>query len=285
MIGGFERGLLAVLLVVLMIGMGATLTPQRFREIARAPRAALVGVASQFGWMPLIAMGLARVLELPTELAIGLIIVGCTPGGTTSNMFTYYARGDVALSIAMTVISTTVAVAAMPLLLWVYAGPLTGADIRIPYGNIVTTLVLVLLPVGIGVVIRARSERAAQRAEAFGAVSGILVLVLLVGTSLIRNSDVLAQVPMRGYLASISLGILGMGLGYVGARALGLPVAQRRAVAFETGIQNSPLAFAIILASFPAEIQAQLLWLPMAYALFVLLNAAFVTFLLRRSRA
>ena len=183
------------------------------------------------------------------------------------------------------VTSTLVAVVAMPALLFVYATPFTDASVEIPYGNIVTTLVLVLVPVAIGIGIRARSERLAARAERFGSVAGVAVLLLLIGTSLARNSDALARVPLAGYVAAILLGLCGMGLGYVGARVLGLTEAAQRAVAFETGIQNSPLAFAIILASFPQHLQERLLWLPMAYALFVLISASLVTLALRASGA
>ena len=282
MLGPVEKALLAVLLLVLMTGIGATLSPRHFREILRAPKGVLVGLASQFGWMPLIAFGLAKGLALPTPMAIGLVLIGCTPGGTTSNMFTYYARADVALSVSMTVVSTAVATVVMPLLLMVYAEPLTSAELSLPLGNIVTTLVLVLVPVGIGVAIRARSERVAAKAERLGSLSGVVVLILLIGTSLWSNHDDLAEIPAAGYVAAIALGLLGMMLGWGVSRALGMPASQQRAVALETGIQNSPLAFAIILAAFPESEQAQVLWLPMLYALFVLLSASIVTLVLRR---
>ncbi|MDD9969388.1 MAG: hypothetical protein OXR73_24300 [Myxococcales bacterium] len=282
MIGGAERALLAVLLLVLMTGMGATLRLASFRDIMKAPRGVLIGLASQFGWMPLLAFNLAKAMGLPNEMAVGLIIVGCTPGGTTSNMFTYYGRADLALSISMTVVSTVVALAAMPALLWLYATPFTDEHLRIPFGSIGTTLALVLLPVGLGMFIRTRSETSARRAERLGSLAGLLVLVLLVGTSLWRNADSLAKVPMLGYVASIGLGTFGMALGYLVARLLGLSVPARRAISLETGIQNSPLAFAIIIGSFPDALHERMLWLPMAYALFVLMSASCATWYFRR---
>jgi BASS family bile acid:Na+ symporter len=233
--------------------------------------------------MPLIAFGLAQALQLPAPMAIGLVLVGCTPGGTTSNMFTYYAGADVALSVSMTVVSTAVAALVMPLLLMLYAEPLTSTALSLPMGNIVTTLVLVLVPVGIGIAIRAKSEAAALRAERLGSLSGIIVLVLLICSSLWTNHADLARIPTAGYVAAIALGLLGMVLGYGASRVLGMGVPQRRAVALETGIQNSPLAFAIILAAFPESEQVQVLWLPMLYALFVLISASVVTLVFRRS--
>ena len=118
-----------------------------------------------------------------------------------------------------------------------------------------------------------------------GSISGIVVLVLLIVSSLWTNHADLAEIPVTGYVAAIALGLLGMILGWGVSRALGMSPAQRRAVALETGIQNSPLAFAIILAAFPAAEQVQVLWLPMLYALFVLLTASVVTLVLRRSSA
>lgn len=285
MLSGFEQALLAVLILVLMTGMGATLTPASFAEIVRRPRGVLIGLASQFGWMPLIAFALARSLELPADLAIGLIVVGCTPGGTTSNMFTYYARADLALSITMTATSTIVAVVAMPLTLYVYASGFTGEALTIPYGKIVQTLLVVLLPVALGMWIRSRSERAARITERVGSSSGIAVLVLLVVSSLVRNGGLLLDTSGRMYLAAIGLGILGLVLGYAAAAALKLDRPARRAVSLETGIQNSPLALGIIIASFAAAQHQRVMWLPLLYALFVLISSTFVTLWFRRTSA
>ncbi|MEM6297014.1 MAG: bile acid:sodium symporter [Myxococcota bacterium] len=283
MLGGVEKALLAILLLVLMTGIGTTLSGAQFKAILAKPKGVLIGLASQFGWMPLIAFGLARGLELPTPMAIGLVLIGCTPGGTTSNLFTYYAKADVALSVSMTVVSTAVAVLVMPLLLMVYAAPLSSTEMDIPLGSIISTLVLVLVPVAAGIFIRAKNERVAAKVERAGSIAGIVVLVLLVGSSLATNYADLLEIPATGYAAAIALGVLGMGLGYLAARLVGMNAGQRRAVALETGIQNSPLAFGLILASFPEGEQRTMLWLPMLYALFVLLSASVATVAFRRS--
>ncbi|MFY0538138.1 bile acid:sodium symporter [Nannocystis pusilla] len=277
MLSGLEQALLALLLVVLMMGMGASLTVADFRAVLKTPRGPLIGLASQYGWMPLIAFALARALGLPNDQAISLIIVGCTPGGTTSNLFTYYARADVALSISMTALSTIVAVVVMPLLLLVYASSFTDAALKVPYGNITTTLAVMLVPLALGMVIRARWARAAAVLEKVGSLSGIGVLALLIVTGLWHNGALLAQTTPAMYAAAIGLGVIGFGLGYLLAALLKVPRAGRRAIAFETGIQNSPLALGIILASFPAALHERMLWLPLLYALFVLLSASLLT--------
>jgi bile acid transporter len=278
MLGPLETALLGLLLIILMFGMGATLTPERFREVAREPKAVLIGLASQFGWMPLIAFLLAKAFELPAPAALGLVIIGTCPGGTTSNMFAYYSRADVALSVSMTAASKLVAVVMMPLCLWLFARPFSNAEVALPYGEVIKTLVVLLLPVGLGMWLRQRrGERFAQRAEKLGSLAGLCVLVLLVGASLVRNADGFARVSPSTYAAAILLGVGGMLLGDLAARLARLPTRQRRAVSLETGIQNSPLAFAIIANSFDGSLEAEMLSLPLLYALFVLVEASLVT--------
>jgi solute carrier family 10 (sodium/bile acid cotransporter), member 2 len=273
-----ETALIALLLVVLMFGMGATLSWAHFRDLARHPRAFLIGTASQFGWMPLLAFVLAKALALPDAAAIGLIVMGTCPGGTTSNLFAHLARADVALSISMTAASKVVGIVMMPLCLYVYARPFTSAEIAIPYADIVKTLVVLLLPVAMAMALRSRyGERFARPAEKVGSVSGLLVLIALVAISVVRNADLFRTIPPSIYVAAGLLGLGGMLLGSLVARAARLPTAQRRTVAFETGIQNSPLCFAILVMAFPDQAQFDLLKLPLLYALFVLLEASAVT--------
>jgi len=283
MLGGFEKALVGILVLVLMLGMGATLTAGDFRRVARHPRGVLIGLASQFGWMPLIAYALSKGLGLPQTAAVGLVLVGCTPGGTTSNLYAYWSKADVALSVSMTTVSNAVAVVAMPLLLFVYARPFTDANLQIPYGEVAKTLVAVLVPVAVGVYVRRRSERAAAVVERLGSLAGAAVLVVLVLSTMIRNPGELIRTPPLLHLAALGLGVVGMGLGYAVARVAGLGLFERRAVALETGIQNSPLAFAIILGSFPDVMVDELLRLPLIYALYVLVSAALVSVYFRRT--
>ena len=286
MLSPLETSLIALLLIVLMFGMGATLTWQRFRELARHPRAFLIGTASQFGWMPLLAFVLAKTLELPGIAALGLIVMGTCPGGTTSNLFAHLARADVALSISMTAASKVLGIVLMPLCLYVYARPFTSTELPIPYGDIVKTLVVLLVPVAIAMLLRRRfGERFAAVAEKVGSLAGLGVLVTLVAVSVIRNADVFKTLTAPMILAAALLGSVGMLLGSLVARLCGLPVPQRRTVSFETGIQNSPLCFAILVTAFPSDNQLELLKLPLLYALIVLIEAAIVTIYYRVSDA
>lgn len=268
-----------------MVGMGATLTPQAFRDVAKSPRGVILGLCSQFGWMPLVAFGLGVGLSLPPTMALGLLLVGCTPGGTTSNLFTYLSRADVALSISMTVISTLAAVVLMPLLIGLYAQGLEGLAFEVPLGSIATTLVLVLVPVAIGMAVRHRSEKAAKRVERFGSISGVLVLVVLVSSALYHNHALFLSIPLSGYAAALLLGVVGMVLGYGGGTLLGLEMPKRVAVSLETGIQNTPLAFAVIIATLPDDEIDKTLELPILYALFILISASAASMIFRKLSA
>ncbi len=284
MLTSLQTILLAALLVVLMAGMGASLTGENFREVLRRPRGPLIGLLSQYGWMPLIAYGLCRALGLPDDLAISLIVVGCTPGGTTSNLFTYFAGADVALSVSMTTLSTIAAVVLMPLTLYIYASGYASAALKIPYGNITTTLALMLVPLGdrdvragagAGGGAGGRAHRRARRGRGAGAADRHRALQQQRAAAGDHWHDVRGGAGARG--AGLRLRLAR------GARA-GLPSPQRRAVAFETGIQNSPLALGILIASFPGEQQARMLWLPLLYALLVLISASVLTLGFRLAR-
>ena len=277
MLSEWETALLSVLVLVLMTGMGATLTLESFKMIARRPAGVLIGLCSQFGWMPLIAFGLTKLAGLPNELAISLIIVGVSPGGTTSNMFTYFSRADLALSLSMTAISTVVAIVMMPLLLFVYGSPFTDASIGIPYGEVVKTLALILIPVAVGMAIRQKSVWAAKIIERVGAIAGVSVLLLLVANGFINHHELILNSSPSLYLSAIGLGVVGMAAGYVTARLLRLEPPARRAVTLETGIQNSPLAIAVIVLAFPGAQHPRMLWIPLLYALFVLCSSSLVT--------
>lgn len=282
MLSPLETALIALLLVVLMFGMGATLTWERFQAVAREPKAFLIGTASQFGWMPLLAYGLAKGLELPPLAALGLVVMGTCPGGTTSNLFAHLAKADVALSIAMTAASKVLGIVMMPLCLYLYARPFTETNMPIPYGDVIKTLIVLLVPVAIAMLLRRRyGERFAHVAERVGSTSGMVLLLALVGISVVRNHALFATLTLPMCIAAIALGLFGMLAGALIARAAGLNTAQRRTVSFETGVQNSPLCFAILVSAFPGEGQLELLKLPLLYALFVLIEAALATVIYR----
>jgi BASS family bile acid:Na+ symporter len=286
MIGAFEQTLLAAMIVVIMLGMGASLRAADVRAALRQRRAFLTGMACQFGLMPLIAVLLAKVFALPAPAALALIMIGATPGGTTSNLFTFWARGDVALSIAMTVASTLAAVVMMPLLIWLYVGASVADGVTVPFANIAVTLVLVLAPAAVGYAFRARSETAGRRLETAGSVAGVVLILLLIVNFLIENGALVRATPTGEIAAAVLLSVIGFVAGRAVAAAVGLSAATGRTVALETGIQNTPLTITVIGLSFPAgAMQDQMLLTCAIYAVAVVLTAAATAAAFRRNGA
>lgn len=289
-----DQVLLAIMIFVIMLGMGSSLTPDDFKAVFRKPKGVFIGFVSQFGLMPLIAFTLATVLNLQPSFAIALILVGCLPGGTTSNMFTYFSRGSVALSISMTTASTVVAIFMMPILLKLYTVGFTNqineamtasgaeASFIIPTGNIISSLILVLVPVAIGMFIRHKSPDWAKTAEDTAGFMGLIVVLYLVGTAFVRHAGLLIRTPMEVYIGAISLGLAGFFFGYYLSRIIGLPPIFQRAVSLETGIQNGPLAFAVILLSFQEPIQSQMIWMAILYSTFIVVSSSIITLWYRK---
>ncbi len=290
LINKLEQPLLLLMVLVIMFGMGATLNLNNFKEALKRPKGILIGFLSQFGFMPLIAFSIAHLFRLDPHNAIALILIGCLPAGSTSNMFTYFSRGDVALSISMTAASTITAIMMTPLLLGLYAsgfadqiGTVGGQPFKIPYANIIISLFVVLIPVVGGMVLLKKTPDWAKVAEETAGFFGILVILFLVGSAFIRHSDLIILTPWKIVAASIFVGLFGMLFGYFFAYGIKLPARWRRTIALETGIQNGPLSFAIVLASFKAPLDSQLLWLPILYSTMIVIFSSIVTLIFRRT--
>ena len=280
MVGAFEQALLALMIFVIMLGMGASLTPRDFYLALRRPYGLAIGVISQYGFMPLIGFLLATLLVVPEAIALGILIMACMPGGTTSNIFTYFSKGNLALSVLMTVTSTVTGVVMIPLVLLLYASAL---DLEIPRENIIVTLVLLLVPVAIGMVLRKISANVGAVTEFFGSALALFFIVFLMVSWIPRNWQFLLETTSATYVASIGLGLFGITIGYLFARALRLHPRNARTVALETGIQNGPLAVAIIVFTFQgAEAQA-IMAVPVLYSLFIVIVSTCVTLVFRRA--
>jgi sodium/bile acid cotransporter 2 len=283
MLTDFETRLLGLMMMAIMLGMGASLTFKDFRIAFRKPQGIAVGLVCQYGIMPFLGYALAVALGLPPAMAIGVILMGCMPGGTTSNIFTYFSKGALALSIMMTICSTLVAVAAVPALLSFYSG-LKGlpAEYTVPAGNVAQVLVVLIVPTLIGMVLRKWNPNVGATIELLGGALGIFVILFLVLTWVPRNHMLLATTPWPVYFASIGLGLIGMVLGYGLSRLLKQDGRRARTIALETGIQNGPLAVLIVLLTFQGEQQQQVLLIPVLYSLFIVLSSSAVTVWFRR---
>jgi bile acid transporter len=274
MLGAAEQAMLAAMIFVIMLGMGATIHKTDIAMALARRRAFLVGMLCQFGLMPLIAFLLAILFQLPPAVALALIMLGATPGGTTSNLFSYWAKGDVTLSIAMTVASTLAAIVLMPLAIAIYATDALTGDVEIPLASIAVTLVLVTLPAFLGYLIRARNVVWAAWVEWVGSVAGMVLIAALIVNFISENSAMIAAVPVGEVMATLLLSICGFMAGFGLARFLGLDLMAAKTVSLETGIQNAPLTITVIGLSFAAgEAQDQMLLTAALYAVFVVITS------------
>lgn len=282
-LGAREQALVFILVLTLMSGMGATLTLDSFRGIAQRPRSVIVGLIAQFLWTPLLAFALALTLGASPAAAIALVVVGSCPGGTTSSMYTYLAKGDLALSISMTALTTVGSLLAMPVLLLLYATPLTTTALRIPYANVTQVLAITLVPVALGMLVRHMSPRRALQLEKLGSLSGALVIALLTISMLVRNRAEYPSVTTAEWLSALLLGVGGLLLGHATAKSAGLAPAERRSIAIEVAVQNSALALGIVLTSFPAQAAHEMSRVIVLYAIFTTFSVGIAALLYRRN--
>jgi len=278
MLTPLETKLLGVMMMVIMLGMGASLTFRDFLIAFKKPKGVLIGLLCQFGIMPFLGYLLAVLLGLPPALAVGIILMGCMPGGTTSNIFTYFSKGVLALSIMMTSVSTLVAVAVVPLLISYYSGlaGVTG-EFAVPAANVAQVLVVLLVPTVLGMILRKVNPNVGATIELFGSMLGVFVIVFLIGSWVPRNYQLLLSTHWTVFLAAVALGLIGMLLGYGLSRLLKQDPNRSRTISLETGIQNGPLAVLIVTLTFTGEMQQQVLLIPILYSLFIVLTSSAVT--------
>jgi BASS family bile acid:Na+ symporter len=235
------------LLAVIMLGMGMTLTGRDFAIVGRRPGALLAGVAAQYVVMPLTGFGVATMLDLPPDLAAGVILVGCAPGGTASNVMVFLSRGDTALSVAMTSVSTLLAPLLTPMLVLLLAGQFLPVDAGELF---VSILQIVLVPVVLGLVLRRTAAGAVERALPVLPLASVAMITFVVMVVVAASAEALLSVGLAVVAAVVLHNVFGLGLGYAAARALGLDEPARRAISIEVGMQNSGLAAALATAHF-----------------------------------
>jgi len=280
MVDEFTQTLLGIMVAVIMLGMGASLTPRDFYLALRRPYGLAIGVVSQYGIMPLLGFVLALALVVPESIAVGMLIMACMPGGTTSNIFTYFSKGNLALSVLMTVTSTVFGVVLIPLILLLYAAAL---NLEIPREDIIAVLIVLLVPVAIGMTLRKINPNAGAVMEFLGSILGVVFIIFIAVTWIPQNWQFLLNTTGATYAAAIGLGIVGITIGYFFAKALKLHPRNARTVALETGIQNGPLAIAIIVFTFPPDQQQAIMAVPALYSLFIVITSTLVTFVFRRA--
>lgn len=231
--------LINYLLGLVMFGMGLTLNLQDFKVVFSRPRDVIVGCLAQFTIMPLLAWGLSRLFSLDEALTLGVVLVGCCPGGTASNVITYLAKGDLALSVGMTGVSTLLAPFLTPLLTWLLAGKTVDVNIVSMFLSI---LWVVILPIVVGFIVKRLWPKFTEATVAYLPAVSTLAIAFIVAIIISANAHKL----LLGGFVIVGVVMLhnlsGLGLGYLIGRWLKLSSPKRKAVSIEVGMQNSGLA-------------------------------------------
>ncbi len=237
------------MLGVIMFGMGLTLSPQDFRIVFSRPKDIIIGCLAQFTIMPLLALGLSWAFALPKELALGVILVGCCPGGTASNVITYLAKGDLALSVGMTATSTLLAPLLTPLLVLVLAGTMVEVD---TIGMLLSIVYVVIAPIVVGLIFQRYLPKFTKSTVPYLPAFSSIVIAFVVGIVVSHNADRLLVGGMIVVLVVMLHNLCGLSLGYVIGRLLGLAEPKKRAISIEVGMQNSGLASSLATLHFAA---------------------------------
>jgi len=244
----FTTVLLPLALASVMLGMGLALVPEDFRRIGRDPKAVMVGLLSQMVLLPLIGALIVWLVPMPPAIAVGLLVVALCPAGPSSNLTTYLAKGDVALAVSLTAISSVITVLTIPVLANLALRTLLGAqtEISLPIGaTMLQILLITLVPTASGMALRQRWPATSARLErrVSGLAAGLLVLIVM--TLLVQEGGKLPDFIVKAGLGVVLLNGLGTLAGYLAGRLSGLPLPQQITVAIEVGIQNCTLAIAI----------------------------------------
>lgn len=237
------------LLGIIMFGMGMALKPADFRIVLSRPRDVLIGCLAQFTIMPLLALALSWLFALDEALAVGVILVGCCPGGTASNVITYLAKGDLALSVGMTATSTLLAPVVTPSLVWLLAGKSVDVDVA---GMLLSILWVVILPIVAGLTVKWLWPKYTEKATAYLPAVSSLAIAFIVLIVISANAHKLLVGGIVIVAVVVLHNLCGLGLGYLIGRLLRLPAPKRKAISIEVGMQNSGLASSLATLHFAA---------------------------------
>ena len=235
------------MLGVVMFGMGLTLKPRDFKPVLTQPKDIIVGELAQFIVMPLLAWGLCKAFRLPSELTLGVILVGCCPGGTASNVICYLAKGDIALSVAMTAVSTLLAPLVTPALVYVLAGEEISVDML---GMFMSIVQVVIFPIVLGFLVNHFLGKLAEKVTPLLPLVSTLAIATIIGIVVSHNAEKILACSLIVGMVVILHNLLGLLFGYLAGKMLGLEHCKCTAISIEVGMQNSGLATSLATTHF-----------------------------------
>lgn len=260
-------------LAIIMLGLGLHLKVDDFRRIWREPRAMVVGLGCQALLLPALCFGLVKAFGMPPELAVGMMLLAASPGGTTANLYSHLFKGDVALNISLTAVNSVLAIVTIPLIVNLSLELFMGQQQYVPlqFQKTLEVIVLILTPVAIGMYIHARFPAASRKMDKPVKIASALILFVLILAILLRERANLGEYFRQAGLAALVFNLASMLIGYYAGRLSRLREPQSRAIAFEIGIHNGTLAIFLALAilknsamSVPAAIYSLIMFITAA---------------------
>jgi bile acid:Na+ symporter, BASS family len=238
---------ISILLGIVMFGMGMTLSLEDFSEVVRHPKSVVIGVVSQFLLMPLIAYGLAKGLNLPPEIAIGVILVGACPGGTASNVMTFLAKGNTALSVAVTTVSTLLAPLLTPAIIYFLAREWLEVSASSMFMSVIK---IVLLPIILGLIVQLFLKEQAKKTVDLLPLVSVVAIVLIMAAVVAGSKEKIVESGLLIFAVVILHNGFGYLIGFFIAKLFKLPYNDQKAISIEVGMQNSGLGAALAAAHF-----------------------------------
>jgi len=235
-------------LAIIMIGMGITLTVEDLRRVTKLPKPVITGVIAQFAIMPFLGWAIAHFMQLDTAFAVGLILVACCPGGTASNVVTYIAKANIALSVLMTMCSTFAAAICTPMLTEFYAGTYVPVD---TWSLFLNTIKVVILPVALGVSLNHCFPKSVKKINPIAPLVSVIFIALICASIVGSNNQAVKEAALQLFTAVALLHLGGFGLGYLLGHLLGYDKIICRTISIEVGMQNSGLGAVLARTSFP----------------------------------
>ncbi|MBA3800384.1 MAG: bile acid:sodium symporter family protein [Geodermatophilaceae bacterium] len=272
---------LPIALAIIMFGLGLSLTLSDFVRVGRSPKATVVALACQIILLPAVCFGLVIVVGLDPLLAVGMMLLVAAPGGTTANLFSYLAGGDVALNITLTAINSLLSVVTIPIVVNLSAQYFLGTDteLGLPPGEVLAVVAIVVVPVAIGMAVRNRAPSFADRMQRPVKIGSAVVLALVIVVALAGAWDVFVDNVLTVGSISLVLCSLGLALGYWVPRSIGVSRRQSIASSMEVGIQNATLAITIAVTLMD---NTELAVAPAIYGLLMFFPAAVAGYLFAR---
>ena len=274
---------LPLALIIIMLGLGLALTVRDFRNVLDAPRAVLVALLFQTVVLPAVCLGVVHVFGLEPALAVGMMLLAASPGGTSSTLYSHLADGDVALNVTLTAINSTLAIVTMPLIVNASLAYFLTGDQAIPlqFVKMLQVFALVLIPMAVGMFLRLRFPGLADRMARPVKVLSAVFLIAVVIVALVQEwQTIVTWAPVVG-LAALTFNLISLALGYLGPRLAGVENRQAIAIGLEIGIHNAALAIAVAMS--PLLLNNGTMAIPAAvYGLIGYVTAAGFTLLLKR---